>query len=47
MEELIYQMGEKELYIAQDFLPYIEALAQNVIGAVAFGTLEIIIFEKP
>lgn len=29
MEELIYQIGEKELYIAQDFLPYIEALAQK------------------
>lgn len=29
MEELIYQIGEKELYIAQDFLPYIESLAQK------------------
>ena len=29
MEELIHQIGEKELYITQDFLPYIEALKEK------------------
>ncbi len=29
MEELIHQIGEKEVYIAQDFLPHIEKLAEK------------------
>ncbi|WP_373031939.1 DGQHR domain-containing protein DpdB [Sulfurovum sp.] len=29
MEELIHQIGEKEFYIAQDFLPHIENLAEK------------------
>ncbi len=29
MEELIHQIGEKEFYITQDFLPYIEALGEK------------------
>ena len=29
MEELIYKVGEKDFYIAQDFLPYIESLGEK------------------
>ena len=29
MEELIHQIGEKDLYITQDFLPHIEALGEK------------------
>jgi hypothetical protein len=29
MEELIYKIGERDLYIAQDFLPHIEKLKER------------------